>query len=139
MTNKLSAITIRRLRKIQAQIEAEPRQFRMWNWFEDNDELHSKSAIPNCGTAACIAGWSVSMSSRKKPAVARYNSVSYASVAMDYLRLDEYAANLLFYEDRWPRKFMPKDGDRFDSFSPAKRAKMAIARINHFIKTNGQE
>ncbi len=131
------------LRRIQKRILKEPRQFQMDNWFN-----HSPSVYPNCGTAACIAGWAVTMSMKKGNPKKICQLLTGALTtdwtdndkitrkAMKFLQLDTpEAAKRLFIQSRWPSVF------RFHPSSEGtpEYAANAVARIDHFIATNGAE
>lgn len=116
------------LKRIQRQILKEPKQFDMRDWFSTG------SAIPNCGTAACVAGWACCLAKRLKPTTVRrlylindFNTYAEAGAALE---LDGRQADRLFYFDEWPAKFQRK---------PSHDAKQAVARISWFIKTGGAE
>ena len=49
--------TVNLLRKVQKQILLEPRQFDIQHWFTMFPK--NVTRVPNCGTAACIAGWAI--------------------------------------------------------------------------------
>lgn len=143
-TKPKSKINVRLLRAIQRQIAKEPRQFIMSSWFKKDD------SYPNCGTAACVAGWAIAVSRKKTPLQAAI-SLSPGFSASEYLSpqsvvrispragrllgLDQDQRDRLFIMDNWPRQF------RFENWCtmPESRARLAISRIDHFIKTNGAE
>jgi len=106
-------------------------------WFETE---HSTGCdIPNCGTAACIAGWAVALHKKLNPAKASQFSGPW-DVALKVLRLNNCNdGGRLFHIDNWPEQF-------YDEYNNAMRAKdakgMAVAaskRIDHFIATKGKE
>lgn len=116
-------MNVKLLRQIQRRIKKEPRQFFM-KWF-----FRRSKSIPNCHTAACIAGWALTISGTKtkKPSDAkRLFACRYFSPAAKTLGLDDRQAERLFAECSWPVEFLG-----------AKRtlANRAIARIEHMIKT----
>lgn len=98
-----------------------------------------------CGTTACIAGWAAILSRTKKDDVRGIkkatgevysdssDSSSWGSQGRQALELDYSQSERLFYEDRWPWQFLSKTSD------PSENVANAIARIDHFIKTNGAE
>ena len=45
-------------------------------------------------------------------------------------------AGQLFFDDQWPEKFQEA---LVEAKTPLQRAKVAVKRIEHFIKTNGEE
>lgn len=129
-------LNVKLLRKIQKHILAEPKRFIMGWWNEKSspgeplNDFEMCSTIPKCGTAACIGGWALILSG-ENPDLMR--SVSKAAGAL--LGIENDAANRLFDSYAWPNRFR-----RFRELkSPAARVKVAVARIDHFIKTNGAE
>lgn len=144
-------LNIRLLRRVQKQILKEPRQFLMSNWFVDEGEDAEfpgndiAKKIPNCGTAACMAGWTISLSAKKNPRETR------AGIKIGYEQIGNKAARLLGMkltrEDRLGLSYPPSWGNLFvvqdwpDSFkakwykarTPLKRAKVASARIDAYI------
>ncbi len=121
-------MNIKLLRQVKRQILKEPRQFCMDNWFLTIGDVKWK--IPNCGTAACIGGWAISLSSKLSPSEAQYNDKS----AYQVLGLTQSEGVRLFYESNWPERFISYYGT-----THLQKAKKAALRIEHFIKTKGQE
>lgn len=139
---KLSALTIRRLRRVVAHILEEPRRFDMNEGFgkcpADDDNA------PACGTVGCIAGWGWALQRSQKERLSHINPsnthVLWWEVLGDaraYFRLDEEQAHRLFQTAYWPPKFQ----DRLFPL-PARTKKYAQvmqARVEHFIRTGGAE
>lgn len=134
---EMKSMNVKLLRAIQRRIKKEPRQFFM-DWY-----LKKNSRIPNCHTAACVAGWAVTLTTikSKKPGelveqVRRGgggnsfgdfgDEISIWQPAREYLGLNDTQSRRLFVEDYWPAKFQG---------SKRTLAKRAIARIEHMIKT----
>lgn len=120
------------LMEVRQRILDEPRQFDMDVFFE------SHADIPNCGTAACIAGWAIALSEKTTPKEAKNRnfSLDYEILAVRALRIDFHQANRLFYVGTWPAEFQ----SRFRmSVESDERAQVAAERIDHFIKTEGAE
>jgi hypothetical protein len=139
-------MNIKLLRKIQKRILEEPAQFQMDSWFLNNPNM-----IPNCGTAACIGGWAVTLGKRRKrPStiacklascaphetfrVHHENAVLMNSEINKYLRLDDEQRKRLTDFSYWPEKYR-----KLKSEGSSEYAKQAAERIDHFIKTNGEE
>ena len=120
-------MNVRLLRRIQKQILKEPRQFYMDTWFKEAAWKGKKN--PNCGTAACIGGWAIALSLSITPREAS-GFTAPEKRAMEALKLTSRQADLLFQPNWWPRKFR-----RRASTNP----QQAIARIEHFIRTKGNE
>lgn len=135
--SKLKPKTIKLLRQIKRKILAEPRQFVMGGYFKQ----HVRWKIPNCGTAACIAGHALALRIKANPAKARdvFTGWEQSTVAAKYLGLDTQQADNLFHVSHWPRRFKKdawEDSSDFDSSGTAiSNAKRAARRIEHFIKT----
>ena len=134
------AINVRLLRRVKARILAEPKQFVMDGWVTEyvddqlfpDDDLPRKQ-IPNCGTAACIAGWTVALSDGVKPCdIDRNDDISTRARKL----IGTETATRLFFTPCWPEKF----ADRWVGAKTFKgRARVAADRIEHFIKTKGKE
>lgn len=142
-TKPKSKINVRRLRAIQRQIAKEPAQFIMSRWFRKGVEF------PNCGTAACISGWAVSLNQKANPlqtaikldpdfqregALSSRLHCQMPRKAGRLLGLNRKQCQRLFFLTEWPCKFQFSDWRCAET-----RAELAIARIDHFIKTNGKE
>lgn len=87
--------------------------------------------FPPCGTAACIAGWTLILSG-KEPFKIVGRSTNDATTAARLLNIRHWQP--LFYSFLWPLKFaIPyRQAD-----TPAKRAKIAAERIEYLI-TKGE-
>lgn len=123
------------LRAIQARILAEPDAFRMDTW--------------SCGTAHCIAGWALTLNGLKIANPGEVSGrqtvmggLSPLAVAATLLELTSWASGLpsgsseLFFVEEWPRTFR----EAFEtSTSRREKARIAAARIDHFIATEGRE
>lgn len=133
-------LNIKLLRKLQKHILGEPRRFfmegvvitgkpgRPFNdafWYTD-----VAAVAPECGTAACIHGWTALLSG-KKPYEAKRLSYDWSRRKLGLSRLTTYL-DPLFDLDAWPNPFRKR-------YSKAKRAatraKIGAARIEHLIKT----
>lgn len=129
-------MNIKLLRQIKKQILAEPLQFYMQCWL--SNVRHDQQKIPNCGTTACIAGWAICIVRKQNPEAARQDYLSgqfyCSSIAREFLELDVTQSDLLFLESKWPIKFQ-----RTEKETPLQTAKRAAKRIEHFIKTKGEE
>lgn len=145
-------MNVRLLRRVQKYIAAEPRRFNMWDWylkFRGNTKQFSdlRGAIlqvPPCKTVACIAGTAVVLTERQIPlrfpvfadTDRSYGSGLIKNIALEKLNLTFYQGERLFYLENWPSKFERRYNQ---AKTPRGRANAAIARIDHFIKTNGAE
>lgn len=145
------ALNVKLLRRVKNRILKEPRQFIMESvyaraehvlTFSGYGHYHAdlaRKTIPNCGTAACIAGWTEALALKTRPSklVGTYPYFGSEDAAGRRLGLDDwYAGHRLFRTASWPEKFQRA----WDAAKTHKaRAKVAADRIEHFIKTNGEE
>jgi hypothetical protein len=120
------------LRRIQKRILKEPRQFAMSWLFRSQEDVTWK--IPNCGTAACIAGWCGSVISGNNPKTISSIGLYGAPQASKDLKLTYAQGGRLFYLSGWPDKFRKVHQEGTAAF-----ARQAARRIEHFIKTKGME
>jgi hypothetical protein len=137
-------MNIKLLREVQKRILNEPKQFQMSNWFIFNKD------IPNCHTAACICGWVATIASKcKKPSSGAKKMGSHVvnfycgisgwdtplrHFAQKKLDITDNEAHRLFKFFCWPEEFVC-------AYQPGtiEYAINAVARIDHFIATNGAE
>lgn len=140
-TKAKDPINYKLLRRVREQILREPRQFFM-DWWTTRDaravRLKKGEEIPNCGTAACIAGWAVALSRGKTPKqIARLEHIP--EIGRKELGISDAQAERLFDASpfgEWPGQFR----DFWQTAkTPIQRARIAARRINHFIKTKGAE
>lgn len=134
-------MNIELLLKVKEQILREPRQFNMEHYFFTYEEGYEpdteEEKIPNCGTAACIAGWAIAIAYQQNPREANQNLNSYAGpIARDLLELHYMQSERLFHTCDWPKRF--KD-EYFSANTNQERAEVAARRIDHFIATKGEE
>lgn len=131
------------LKRVKQAILKRPGQFEMGSFFSSVlifDEGRKEIPASHCGTAACIAGWAVHIEEGKKRIEATRSDHADAGdvedVAIDLLMLSESQTSRLFYNHYWPDPF-PFEYNA--AKTPLARAKVAAARISHFIKTKGAE
>lgn len=146
-------MNVRLLKRVRDRILAEPAQFVMEHYFASRNDIlqeplycylvdHNVSAldidrsVPNCGTAACIAGWTYALSRRITPKTAALRNAYPEEEAAKLLGISERQAERLFLVDHWPGKFYQQWQERP---SLKIRARIAARRIDHFIKTRGEE
>lgn len=89
------------------------------------DDSGKRQPFEECGTAACIAGWTCLL--------AGVGAREVEGKAMNILGLDGYLSEQLFYVPCWPTKL--RDSYQ-EATSPGERAAIAAARIDLFIKEN---
>jgi len=120
------------LRKVRDQIEREPRQFCMSHFYATAEDIDDDIAteIPNCGTAACIAGWAFALSKYLNPkdAGGLVNSPEFR--ARDLLGLGLKGYTNLFYSDDWPDEFRV---DFSEAATPEARAAVAVRLLDEII------
>lgn len=130
-------VNIELLQRVKAKILEEPLQFAMEDFF--TQEIFGFDApreeIPNCGTAACIAGWAFALDVGKKPESlrARGYSTREARIRLD---LTQTQAGRLFLLIRWPNVYSSR---YITAKTPQEQAQIAAERIEHFIETEGRE
>lgn len=119
--NTLKLISVRRLREVAAQIMREPLRYNQ----------HS-TGRPDCGAPACLLGWAIHLFGGD----ARVYQVAEGARV---LRITHLQAGRLYRPGLWPEAFR-------SDYSVAKHhrydftaACVAVARIEHFIRTNGAE
>lgn len=85
-------------------------------------DVGNDQTFPDCGTAACIAGWANLLTG---------GDPSDYETAVQELGMTEYRPEV-FDVPRWPKPFKK---DYESSATPMKRAEVAAARIEHLITT----
>jgi len=134
------------LLKVKQKILDEPKQFIMAEWFakewninEQLSNLEPQRVVPNCKTAACIAGWTLCISEQLTPdIISRRKGEIFSPFlkARQELDISLEQADRLFYTNGWPHILNFKYSN---AYTPEERANVAAERIDHFIKTNGEE
>jgi len=127
-------INVALLRKIQKKILDEPGQFQMRTWYSTTDDFHNQVKV-NCGTAACIGGWAVTIAKKVKPSEYWKTGWDTLAEAKKLLRITMPMTERLFLEANWPDKFRHA---YYDAKTNQGQAQAASARIDHFIKTKGR-
>ena len=133
-------MNIKLLRQIKREILKRPTQFNMNWWFQKRDSLGNRAG--GCGTAACIAGWAVAIAGTEKGETIRLAEFSGGSFfdtntpdsAKSILDISDDHAHRLFDRSNWPMRYLDERAN-----TSMKVAKLAAARIEHFIKTKGRE
>lgn len=129
------------LRRIRNHILAEPRRLVMDSYIldksyadekvKDQDSACNEYNFAKCGTAACIAGWTVLLSSLPNCLEPSIMS-AIEPRAIRALKITHLQAFRLFNVDKWPEKFQKA----YRACKVIKtKARIAADRINHFIKT----
>lgn len=129
-------MNVKLLRKVKAHILAEPKRLYMSSYIKS--EAHNMDIghdYPKCGTAACIAGWACLLELKPKDPYEFWQTHSVGPEAAALLGIDDQAAYRLFEPSEWPKQFARGRSDD----GAKETAKVAAARIEHFIKTKGRE
>lgn len=126
------------LRRVKATILEEPGRLNMEIPFLPD------SSVP-CGTAACIAGWTVILARRRgrepfsttckrldRSCEGRHHWLEIEPKARELLGITQEQSSTLFHSDDWPYPFSQRYGN---ALTDGQRAKVAAQRIEHFIKT----
>lgn len=127
-------MNIKLLKQIKRKILAEPKQFYMHAFYS---QLNGTREVPNCGTAACIAGWAVALSEHITPKQAKKNYLIPIFKADSLLEISNEQSLKLFYINNWPKDL----GEAYhenDNY-PTIQAICAAERIDRFIASNGKE
>ena len=124
----------RLLRKVQKAILDHPDQFCMDRWFSDCNSVDQPAG--GCGTAACIGGWAVFLSSKKQKLSFYDDDFDAYGLARRALGLSVPQGGRLFSVGSWPAKF---NKSFHSALTISHAAAVAAARIDHFIKTKGKE
>ena len=131
----LTKEAVKMLRKVKRHILAEPKRLYMSDWIlrdRGNGKIYLMSGkerkFAKCGTAACIAGWTVILADRE-------GEGRVGDTAKEILGLNDSQHDRLFAPSCWPEKF--HQGTTGDG--KKRTAEIAAKRIEHFIKTDGEE
>lgn len=125
------------LLKVKAKILAEPKQFFMHEFFTDH--VVGIDTIPNCGTAACIAGWAVTIARNENPEETRKylyqspNNLCTWLEAQKALDITKEQESKLFYTDNWPSEYDAAYNQAWQDEDFEEAAKVAANRIDYFI------
>jgi hypothetical protein len=128
-------MNVKLLKEVKEAILEHSKQFDMSEWHSSVAARFESAAIPTCNTTCCIGGWAAVLYNQKlKEGDTRYR-LDYMDGEQALSLTDDQAARLfLVYE--WPEIFRAK----YELSSTAKkRAEVACARIDHFIKSKGSE
>lgn len=139
MKKAIPTLNVRLLNRVKRQILKEPKQFQMDSYF-DTAGHYSDTAdkIPNCGTAACIAGWALALDKGITPEQAKGKVLNYRTLTgerADRILGARGAGWKLFNDCAWPESFRDEWRRLTKLKQWKRRAKVAAARIDHFIKT----
>ena len=141
----LSAKVIRHLRATEKFMIAEPSRFNMRYGLWDSETVPDMLAQPPCGTACCIAG--------SAHVVATKLTLDHSKVSWDIIKIGLSKAGFDMDSEFFDKLFFIRSihGSRSDSWpdfyekmylaakTPLERACVGVARIEHFIATDGLE
>ena len=117
------------LLKVKQHILAEPKRLDMEKWCKKltPEEIQSlPNEYPQCGTIACIAGWTCVLGSSG----AKFGGeVMYT--AEELLNIPMHASYKLFYTQHWPEEFQQK---YILAKTPQERAQVTAEVIDDFIR-----
>lgn len=127
------------IRKIIKNIEAKPLRLEMGDYVDLHD------GVAPCGTSACIAGWAVIIDRMEKHKIGYQNAAKLANTvathaeAVRLLGITGDQSARLFFADEWPtpfsQQFYDASYDETHEQTRRREAKVAVARLNHFLKT----
>ncbi len=139
-------LNIALLEKVKAKILEEPDQFVMSTYFSDNRFFaDSPEVIPNCGTAACIAGWALAIDAEENPKEAntRIQKLMFSSPSVDYgtlaIRLLGLPNREMFVVDAWPLNYRYDWYNAVNDKNKKKQVEIAVKVIDYYIKLYGDE
>lgn len=132
-----TGINVELLNRVADHIEANYYEFNMDHWMKTHTASWWEKVLaavglvkkPFCGTTACIAGWTCTLSGK------RGDNIPAEAQKLLGITLDQ--AQRLFYVHKWPKQFKK---EYISDMSYANvGAWVAAERIRHFIATNGAE
>lgn len=139
MKTKKRKLNVKLLRRIQKHILDEPRRFVMERsilkstpGFTFNSDNNTIQRLPSCGTAACIAGWAVELTTHDANEQSPESLLSSAAKLLNVEETTSWVEHPLFYTTFWPSPFRWK---YLSAKTPKARAKIVSARIEYLIKT----
>lgn len=128
-----SPMNVKLLRQIKKIILEKPKKFDLMVWHGRAETFYGVRWVRPldedrpCGTVHCIAGWAQMLTKERGNARA---------VGMAALGLNKDQAQKLFMLDYWPDEFQDP---YYEAEGYLEMAKIAARRIEHFIKTKGEE
>lgn len=153
MKVKKRKLNLRLFERVKKNILKEPKQFFMDGLFGSIDGLGDfnedlPSEIPNCGTAACIAGHALFLNSKKKKISEVDDPSTHGKLdeAAELLGIVDYDGNAdtslaeeLFLAYRWDKDLFDKYKRFTEQGKWTARAKVAVKAIDRFIKTYNKQ
>lgn len=125
------------LRNVARHIEATPLRLDMDVVIARKDAanfgIKRISDFPPCGTVCCIGGWAIVLSGEDDSDLRAAKRLLDLDGKFDR---DSSEVSRLFHVQFWPESFR---SDYEAAKTPAAKARIAVARIEHFIATKGAE
>lgn len=149
--NPLKPEAIKILRRVKRHILARPTRLCMSKWLikkidSGREDYYSGDwdgakfqKYPPCGTAACLAGWTTMIAlPEREIAAVNVEDIAARELGLDYTQKHKlfYVAPICTTAFGWPEPFR---SDYLKAKSQTARARIAAARIDHFIATGGNE
>lgn len=133
---QLSRDFVRLLHKTQKFLIEEPRRFDMKEGLVEAANMSTILEEPPCGTACCIAGAGYAIAHNL---VLNHTVIGFGKIYTFFsstFHLSDTTLDRLFYMDNWSVFYqkMYKEAK-----TPLERACVGVARIEHFIATDGRE
>lgn len=136
-------MNVRLLRRVQKHILQEPNRLMMGDYVwhdrpgvkvETDGILHR---MPECGTAACIAGWTCLLEKNPKnvDTYVRTRIGKWSDTAAALLGISK-GYDRLFFVDYWPERFQERF---YEAKTKLQQAKITAKRIDFFINTKGTD
>jgi hypothetical protein len=135
------------LRRIERFLLREPRRFDMTEGVKPADTIGSVLQTPPCGTVCCLAGAAYILHNNIEKTLCGDDKYwgDVRCNAIEALNITEKQADRLFLiktqhssdtDDYWPERY----AEAYDKAkTPRQRVRVAIRRIEHFIKTKGKK
>ena len=138
---------VRLLRKVQKFLIAEPRSYDMKEGIVESEFLKTILEQPPCGTACCIAGAAYVIDTGMELNHSRKGFSAISGRLQQKFFLDDLTFYKLVYigglhagikpgKNGWPKFYTDM---YLAAKTPLERACVGVARIEHFIATDGQE
>ena len=111
-----------------------PKTVDMALYVSHDPTVRSTQPHPYCGTTACIAGHIVlaATGSRLRPGASYRTAATKILGLKDFTDEDSLTGDSLFHAERWPNNYRSR---YWAARGPKTRAKIAVARVRHWLKT----
>ncbi len=108
-----------------------PTQVNMEQWITAYPPIKLNHQVEGCGTAGCIAGWSIFLAKELVRLSDAWTIDDLPGRARETLGLNHQEAYSLFYFSGWPLEFQEALGR---ANNPVEYASVVARRIEHFIE-----